>query len=278
MQAIRNKQEEEPKSNSSLPSPRKYSSEGTIHMSYEEFDRKITKLVNSAYDAKTSKTAKAKLDELNDLFDGINHSATPKKYREYLYNEKKEVEQIVNDLVFEEWEAQVWDILQRFLDSYHMVMTQDYSFQNVEMSMEEKRNCINLYRKYWAISAPDASAIDRKKYFDDYLNGWNIPCIQSKEELEKRLDSAIEKYKPEIKRKKEIKNKIIEYVYQQESVQRSELLKYEFKGATSKEVRSCYNMLIREYVLIQTKIGSRYFVSLADKTKEKIQHSKNQVF
>lgn len=93
--------------------------------------------------------------------------------------------------------------------------------------------------------------------------------LDSRGALQTALDAAIEPLKPEQRRKRALYRNVMEYVAKGESVQRAALLKNPFPEATAEEVRFCYRELVREYRLVEIKIGNRWFVTLSDKEKEK---------
>ena len=74
--------------------------------------------------------------------------------------------------------------------------------------------------------------------------------------------------RPEYKRKKNLKNLILQTIAQREAFS-AVLLKKPFEGFVAAEVRACYRGLVQEHSIIEVKQANYYFSSLSDKATAK---------
>ena len=177
------------------------------------------------------------------------------------------VDSAVKGLEFDDWERRAEKHLQAFIDCYEMLIGGDFqNFKDVEEFFRVKKRCISEWQKYFAVDVSEYSAkIYPKKYMREWLGERYDPCMESHEALEKKLSEYVSAMRPEQKRKNKLYNTMAELVSDSGTLARSELLKHEFPGFIAEEVRCCYRQLLKQDRLVETKIGSRWFVSLSDK-------------
>lgn len=230
------------------------------------------KLWAKGLDAKSSKKAYEILDELETGYKEIGKSSPvlfSSSYRENI----QDVRELADALAKEEWEEKANRILDKFIDLYLMITSPD--FQDVEKAYRSKKRCIGYWQDYFA-SVPDGLYVYPKSYMKEYLDEDYDSCMESHVALEKKLSVAIDEMKPEYQRKKQLKSNLLSLVENEGSIMRSQLLNHQFEGCIEKEVQYCYRELITNYSLVEVKIGSRYFVSLSDKEKEKREKIKKE--
>lgn len=232
---------------------------------------------NSVDNCNTYTGAKKQMNKLDDLISSAKFSGQPDRIVSYIESERKDIQEYVDCLERSEWEEKADSILSRFLSAFQFVTTEEYhSFRNIEDVLRASKNCVRLWHKYWESVECVQADVNPKEYMREYLGDSFEPCMQESEPLKKRLNDATDKLKPENKRKKKLYDDIIKTVADSGTIMQCQLKNHEFENATRKEVDFCYNDLIAQYRLVKVKIGNRYFVSLSDKEKERLEklHSK----
>lgn len=242
---------------------------GSGRMSQEEvrFANEARKLLSSGLDAKTSRTVEGKLAQYEAMYSEL--SSRRSLVSDHIYQQDmRDLREHYEDLAKEEWEDKADRILDKFYNLYDMIT--DPTFKDVEKAYRSKKQCIGYWQQFF-LSIPSETGIwyDAKNYMKKYLDENYDDCMYSHETLEKKLDQCIEEMKPEYRRKRKLRDDIIDVVAKSESIMRSQLYSTPFEGSTAQEVRYCVNELVEKYRLVELKIGNRYFVSLSDKEKEK---------
>lgn len=236
------------------------------HATYD----KIGKIINKSYDCTTSEAAQKCVDDLYAIQSDLELFGDPENLKSYLASEIAEAEENLRDLQVDEWKEKADPILWEFGRDFSFVTSEDtHNFKNIEDVMKASQRCMKSWHKYWSLLDQMEVPANAHDYIDEYFFNTHEPCMHSSEELKKRLDAATNQLKPEHRRKKKLYSDIVDYVNRQGSVMRCELLKHPFPNATAKETEYCYRELIKQYRLVETKMGSRYFVSLSDKEKKK---------
>lgn len=235
------------------------------------------KISNSVDNCNTYTGAKKQLEKLDNIISSAKISGQPDRIVSYIETERKDIQEYVDCLERSEWEEKADSILSCFLSAFQFVTTEEYhSFRNIEDVLRASKNCVRLWNKYWESVEGVHADVNPKEYMRKYLGDSFEPCMQESEQLKKRLNNATDKLKPENKRKKKLYDDIIKTVADSGTIMQCQLKNHEFENATRKEVDFCYNDLIAQYRLVKVKIGNRYFVSLSDKEKERLEklHSK----
>lgn len=232
---------------------------------------KICSIETRSCNCTTSGAAQKCVDELYSIQTDLDINGDPENLKSYLASAIKEAEENLRNLKIEDWEEKADKVLSNFLDEFSYVTSdEDHSFGKVEDVLKSSKRCMKLWHDYWSIPFGDVYlGIDPHKYMERFLGNDFEPCMHSSDTLKKRLDAATEKLKPEHRRKMKIYRDILDYVNSQESIMRCDLLKHTFPNVTAKEAECCYRELVKQYRLVETKMGSRYFVSLSDKEKKK---------
>lgn len=245
---------------------RLFSSNQDQHMKSDDFYGEVYKLSNSAFDSKKSSTVKEKLLEMEDLYARIDNGKNRNKYKQYLESEIQDVRDEYEDRVFCEWQEKADGVLDCFFAYYIDVIDNDPTMFTFAALSKSRKDCLRYYEKYWTLKDPETYLkISPKDYMKEYLGEGYELCMQSRSELEMKLDSAIEAAKPEKKRGEKLTREITAFVKSKGSIKRSELKKHEFRGFSNEEVIAAYKLLIKKYKLVEYKIGNLYFVSLPEK-------------
>ena len=100
---------------------------------------------------------------------------------------------------------------------------------------------------------------------------WTNPSNHQsvRQQLIAALDKQIEAIRPEYQRKMKLKSLILQKIANKGTIQRSHLLKMHFDGFIKQEISACYNGLVKEHAVIESKQGSVYFVVLSDGAAKK---------
>lgn len=238
------------------------------HATYD----KICSIEIKSSNCTTPDSAQKCVDDLRSIQFDLEINGDPERVAPYLASAIREAEKNVSDIKMGKWEEKAWDVLSKFRDEFSFVTSGDSrDFRHIEDVLKSSKKCMDLWHKYWSIPLDSITVqVDPHEYMEKYLGEDFEPCMHSSLELRKRLDKATEQLKPEHKRKLKLYSEIIDYVRANDNIMRCELLKHPFRNATDKEVKCCYNDLIKKYRLVEIKIGNRYFVSLSDKEKEKL--------
>lgn len=230
-----------------------------------EFAEEAYQLKSKALNAKKA----SKVDAALSVYEGLHYIAKKQGelVSEHIYQEDmRDMSDYYEDLTREEWEKSANKLLDKFRELYLIIAEPTY--KDVERAYRSKKRCIEYWQKYFA-SMPTGIHVYPKQYLREYLDLDYDPCMESHELLEKRLSECIEQMKPEYQRVVRLRKDMLDYVFENDSVMRSELLRKQFDGCTDKEVEYCYRELVNKYKLVAVKIGNRYFVKLSDKEREK---------
>lgn len=243
---------------------------------------------NAGYDAKTSMSAGKHLKSLTTDYEQHKERLS-KKTQNICESTISDMRDNFEILIADEWKEKADKTLCEFLSMFGDIA--NATFANVDKAYKLKSKCLSSYDRYWEITREFAgketsvtghTAIwdQAKAHFikeflsNDYFAGnqgiqfWGstkASNVSPREQIDKKLTEYIETMRPEYKRKMRIYDDILEYVYVNSSVPRSELVGASFDYATEKEVESCYRGLVREHRLLEIKLGGRLFASLSDK-------------
>lgn len=171
---------------------------------------------------------------------------------------------------------------EKYLDSfsmcYELIMDgQMENFKDVEELFRLKKRCISAWQNYFSIDLTEyESTIYPKRYLREYMGELYDPCMESHEALEKKLSERIQIMRPEYKRKMQLYELIVSFVWNNVSVLRTELLRKPFDGFTPEEVKCCYNALLKKNRLMEYKMGGRVFAMASDKECSKPQAHKQK--
>lgn len=226
---------------------------------------KNAELSYKAVDAKSIKTVEKYLSQAEANYQEVSHFANSVN-REWLESDIEDIRKEIENRKREEWETQASEILRKLFDVYYMII--EYDFENVDRAYKAKTQCLKYWDQYWKSVYECEVQIAPRHFFDMYVYEEDH-SFDSKENLQRRLEQAINEMKPEYLRKMSIYNAILNVVYEANSIMRCDLLKTNIPNATAKEVGYCYKELIKKYKLVEVKLGNRYFVSLSDKELEK---------
>lgn len=230
----------------------------------------ISKIANSAYGSTTSAGARKRLEKLESVYESAKLSGESDKVLSHILFEIDDVKELVDNLEYSEWEEKANQKLSDFLYAFEYVTSEEiHSFHNIDDVLKMRNRCMHIWHEYWNLLKDVHVRVDPKGYMADYLGSSFEPCMLESTKLKKRLDDATEIIKPEHMRKMKLYNDIIKTVADSGSIMQCELKKQQFDNASQKEVEFCYNDLIASNRLVKVKIGSRYFVSLSDKEKER---------
>lgn len=187
----------------------------------------------------------------------------------HIYEEDlSELRETRDELRREEWYKKADVILDKFFELYEMITSPD--FRDVEKAYKSKARCIRYWQEYFYSMPRDDGTLYHPK---DHLREmpWYEPCMESHEELEKRLSACITEMKPEYRRKIALRKRMVEEVARNETMLRADLMRACREGYTELELKYCYKELIEKYILAEVKYSNRYIVSLSEKEKEKRQ-------
>lgn len=193
-------------------------------------------------------------------------------------------------LAEEKWSKRASSYIQKMSFAYSEIMGWD--FNSVEKSYSSKAVFLRAYDAYFSwtsdffeenreiwhdVNLWDEARDGIKNMLEDvdptyHYTYWDDPSfgkLSVRAQIDKRLTAQIESMRPEYKRKKNLKNLILQTIAQEGSIQRSVLLKKPFEGFVAAEVRACYRGLVQEHSIIEVKQGNYYFSSLSDKAAAK---------
>lgn len=231
-----------------------------------EFSDQAYKLHIKGVDATTYKKAEEALIHYEMLYSEARSQT--KLMDEHIYEEDlQDIRENMETLATEEWQKKAGIILDKFAELYYMITNP--AFQDIDKAYRSKKRCIDYWHKYFFSIPEDGIWRDPKGFMKEYLGEDFDACMYSLDTLEKKLSKCIEEMQPEYKRKVRLKKDIADLVERKQSVLRSELLRAKFSNATEKEIQYCYKELIANNILVEIKIGNRFFVYLSDKEKAK---------
>lgn len=193
-------------------------------------------------------------------------------------------------LAEEKWDKKASTYIEKMYFAYQEIINWD--FKTVEKAYTSKAvflraydayfswtsECFEEYREIWKDINFWGNAKDNIKamledvdptYHYTYWDDTSFGSASIRAQIDKRLTAQIESMRPEYKRKKNLKNLILQTIAQEGSIQRSVLLKKPFEGFVDAEVRACYRGLVQEHSIIEVKQGNYYFSSLSDKAAAK---------
>ena len=245
-------------------------------------------------DARTIETAKDALYQLESGYQAIKEHVTPVSASCY-EADIREVRSNIDGLVLEKWQNKADKILAEFIRLYLLITNP--SFADIEQAHRSKNKCLSRYDAYWEwtrkIHEENVSCLDclniwveAKSYFKFQFEGmtesgdhemlvWGESgSFSTRQRIEKRLDDCIYAMQPEYKRKIRLRDLILSHIREQETVQRSVLLRMDYTGFIEGEIRTCYNSLLKERLIIEVKQGSRYFVSLTERGNKPVIRAK----
>lgn len=163
-------------------------------------------------------------------------------------------------------------VLSKFHYYYECIVTTDeVTMRNAQDLISTKKKCLNSLRKYWEVSCTGENPINAKDYLRDYMGELFIPEMFHLEDLEKVLDGKLKSASSEVYRKRKSMRKIVDTVYEQESIMRSELCRMKFDGISENEMKYCVKELVSSGKLAEYKLADRWFVTVSDAEKERRQ-------
>ncbi len=235
-------------------------------------DEKLRHIGDSAFEAKDPGKLREKLDHMDYLYESAKGNRESERTLENIRFHREDVREAYEYALETKWEEKMRPIVDE-MDRYIELVLEAYhhTFGSIDEVIQARDDALWMYDKYWET----ARAFNEKYNCNLYMKGFLLERSFWREHLDSRgalqtaLDAAIEPLKPEQRRKRALYRNVMEYVAKGESVQRAALLKNPFPEATAEEVRFCYLGLLREYRLVEIKIGNRWFVTLSDKEKEK---------
>lgn len=260
---------------------------------YYEVNRKQ---YDRGVNAQTLETAKDALMQLEFGFDEVKELVGASSVSCY-EDDIQEVRENVEAIALEKWEHEADKILDEFLKLYALIT--DPCFADVDKAYCAKDKCLAKYDEYWEwtreVQSEGEDCFDTlnlwneaKEHFrwrfgnetddDEHeLLVWDQPsALSTRQLIEKRLSDCAYTMQPEYKRKMQLRNDIMRNIAQCGTVARSTLMKMRYDGFIDEEVRACYSGLLKERMLIEVKQGSRYFVSLTDKSAKHFKPAQRQ--
>lgn len=240
---------------------------GTMSQAERNFANNASKAANRGLDAMRSSTVDKILTEYETNYEYAK-SVTDLKDTHIYEEDIRDLREHRDDLRREEWYEKADNILDKFYDLYSMITDPD--FRDVEKAYKSKARCIKYWQDYfYSMPDDDGTWYYPKQHLREMP--WYEPCMDSHEELEKKLNACIEEMRPEYKRKLALKKRMVDLVAENETILRSNLMKAFSDEYTDLEVKWCYKELIEKYVLSEVKYSNRYITSLSEKEKEKRQ-------
>ena len=190
-----------------------------------------------------------------------------------------DIEELLNLLhmnEFEHWENKARPHLDKFSDSYiYITNPNNYCFEFVELLFKEKKSCLTEYRRYFAVDITRyETVIDPLGYLRETCYYCYDPCMESVDALNEKLSECVAPMLTVLRRKKRLFVLILDFVYDNTPIARSVLFKVPFDGYSPDEFRCCYRTLKKENRVVETKDGSRWFVSLSPSELSKKRYSK----
>lgn len=238
----------------------------------EYTDEKLCDIADTAYKTENPGKLKEKLDHMDYLYESAKVNRESERTLENIRFHREDVREAYEYALETKWEEKMQPITEELDCNISMVLEDSqHGIEDIEDVIRARNKALRLYDKYWetgrAFNDKYGSNVSIQGYLLENSN-WK-ELVGSENALRAALDRAVEQLKPEQRRKKALYRNVMEYVAKGESVQRAALLKETFPEATAGEVRFCYRDLVREYRLMEIKIGNRWFVTLSDREKEK---------
>lgn len=206
------------------------------------------------------------------LYESAKGNRESERTLENIRFHREDVREAYEDALETKWEEKMQPIAEELDCNISMVLEDpQHGIEDIDDVIRARNKAMRLYDKYWEMGRAFNDKYGSNVYIKGYLlenSNWK-ELVGSENALREALDKAVEQLKPEQRRKRALYRNVMEYVAKGESVQRAALLKNPFPEATAEEVRFCYLGLLREYKLVEIKIGNRWFVTLSDKEKEK---------
>jgi hypothetical protein len=230
----------------------------------------VSKIASKGWDCEKSTTASKHLSEIKLRLDMAEVNGDSEWRKNLIRSEISDLQEHVDDLERWEWEEKANKILGQFLDCYQFVTEVEYhDFSNLEEVVKQRNKCVKLWYKYWESIESVSITVYPKQYMVDFMGDCFDPCMHDGQKLKAVLDEAVNKERPEYRRKMKLLKEIADYVYSHDGLMRCELLKKKFDGCSEKEVACCYRILVKQHKIIEMKVGNRYFICLSDKETEK---------
>lgn len=230
----------------------------------------IDKIASKGWNCEKSATASTHLEEMRSRLDLAELNGDSERNKNHIRSEIADLQKHVDDLEKDEWEERANKILAQFLDCYQFVTEAEYhDFSNLEEVVKQRNKCVKLWYKYWESIESVSITVYPKQYMVDFMGDCFDPCMHDGQKLKAVLDEAVNKERPEYRRKMKLLKEIADYVYSHDGLMRCELLRKKFDGCSEKEVACCYRILVKQHKIIEMKVGNRYFICLSDKETEK---------
>lgn len=244
------------------------------------------KLTDKGADTNNLKVAKECMQTLSANYVQIKDYASPNS-RTCFEDDIDMIKANAEALAEELWQKKANVYLDRIGELYWLIM--DHNFDTVDSAYKSASKLMKAYddlfewtRKCFEENSDVWDSIniwdEAKRGIKDILEGeegyvfWDSYATAKasvRSQIQERVTKAIEEMRPEYKRKMSLIDKIMQYVSDNGTVQRSVLLRQSFEGFIAKEVASCYKGLVKEHRLIETKQGNYYFVCLSDASAKK---------
>lgn len=235
-------------------------------------DEKLRHIGDSAFETRDPGKLREKLDHMDYLYESAKGNRESERTLENVRFHREDVREAYEDALETKWEEKMQPIAEELDCNISMVLEDpQHGIEDIDDVIRARNKAMRLYDKYWEMGRAFNDKYGSNVYIKGYLlenSNWK-ELVGSENALREALDKAVEQLKPEQRRKRALYRNVMEYVAKGESVQRAALLKNPFPEATAEEVRFCYLGLLREYKLVEIKIGNRWFVTLSDKEKEK---------
>lgn len=263
----------------------------------ETFERskKIDKLAEKSDETNSLSRAVDYYHQASDHYEQIKDIADADS-KWFCEDNLKDIRENAESLAKEKWEDKTSAYLDKMYSAYEEILGWD--FKTVEKSYASKTVFFRAYDAYFSwtsdffdenceiwhdVNLWDEARDGIKNMLEDvdptyHYTYWGDPSfgkLSVRAQIDKRLTAQIESMRPEYKRKKNLKNLILQTIAQEGSIQRSVLLKKPFEGFVAAEVRACYRGLVQEHSIIEVKQGNYYFSSLSDKAAAKFAPKQN---
>ena len=244
------------------------------------------KLMDKGADTHNLKVAKECMHTLSASYDQIKDYASPNS-RTCFEDDIDMIKANAEALAEELWQRKANVYLDRISELYWLIMdhnsdTVDSAYKSASKLMKAyddlfdwTRKCFDDNRDVWdSIDIWDEARRGIKDILEEeegyiFWESYASARASVRGQIQERVNKAIEEMRPEYKRKMSLIDKIMQYVSDNGTVQRSVLLRQSFEGFIAKEVESCYKGLVKEHRLIEAKQGNYYFVCLSDASAKK---------
>lgn len=214
-------------------------------------------------------TAKRNVSKIQDIRYEAEATGESEKVIQCIKKYESNAEKALLDIAREEWMEAADEIIDELIECYDFVVSTKPDSYNFAELKKAKDNALTLYENLMWLRIPDVFVgIRPHEYIKEYLGDRYAPCMNSRWELGKHLDTIIDSAKPEKKRGEKLKREIVKYVRSNTSVKRSALKKIVFDGFSQKETEYAYKSLIKSNKLAEYKVGNFYFVCVVDKQKK----------